>query len=270
MKVTTIARNPKNSPNMTANDAAILKCISDELAAMGVEVTSIEECEEVDDDTDVVCHMTRTAGTLEMLKRAEAKGITVFNSPTAVCSCSRKEFTLALEKAGIPQPGFRIVESGKDLEMLHYPAWIKNATGWSYQEEDVAFATDAEQAKDIFAQMRKRGHDCCIHSCHIIGDLIKFYGIGDGFFHYCYPQNGKFGLEKINGTPKHRPFSEKELKKCATSAANAVGTQIYGGDCIIDDQGRIFVIDFNDFPSFSAIREKAAKEIATLIMKQKK
>lgn len=270
MKVTTIARNPKNSPNMTANDAAILECISNELAAMDVEVIRIEENEEVGDDTDAVCHMTRTASTLEMLKRAEAKGITVFNSPIAVCSCSRKEFTLALEKAGILQPEFRIVENEKDLETLHYPAWIKNATGWSCQKEDVSFAANAEQAEKIFAQMRKRGLYSCIHSRHIIGDLIKFYGIGDGFFHYCYPQNDKFGLEKINGTPKHRPFSEEELKKCATNAAKAIGAQIYGGDCIVDDQGRIFVIDFNDFPSFSAIHEEAAREIATLIMKRQK
>ena len=42
------------------------------------------------------------------------------------------------------------------------------------------------------------------------------------------------------------------------------------GDAIITPQGEIFIIDINDFPSFSAIRDIAAKEIATLIMNKTK
>ena len=48
-------------------------------------------------------------------------------------------------------------------------------------------------------------------------------------------------------------------------AAKTIGLEIYGGDCIVTADGEIFIIDLNDFPSFSAIRAEAAKEIATYI-----
>ena len=41
MKIATIARNATDSPNMTANDAAILECIATELTRRGAEVVSI-------------------------------------------------------------------------------------------------------------------------------------------------------------------------------------------------------------------------------------
>jgi glutathione synthase/RimK-type ligase-like ATP-grasp enzyme len=87
---------------------------------------------------------------------------------------------------------------------------------------------------------------------------------------YCYPGNGKFGKEKINGTPQHYRFDTHILKALAQKAAIAIGLDIYGGDAIITPQGEIFIIDINDFPSFSAIRDIAAKEIATLIMNKTK
>ena len=43
MKIATIARNPQNSPNMAANDAAILSSVAKELTLMGAEVVAIDE-----------------------------------------------------------------------------------------------------------------------------------------------------------------------------------------------------------------------------------
>ncbi|MEG1267292.1 MAG: hypothetical protein RSE19_12525, partial [Myroides sp.] len=45
-----------------------------------------------------------------------------------------------------------------------------------------------------------------------------------------------------------------------------LGIEIYGGDCIIDDQGNARIIDFNDFPSFAPCREIAALYIAKKII----
>ena len=55
-KIATIARSPMDSPNMTANDAAILESITAELAERGVEVVLIGENEEIPHDTKAVCH----------------------------------------------------------------------------------------------------------------------------------------------------------------------------------------------------------------------
>jgi len=44
-----------------------------------------------------------------------------------------------------------------------------------------------------------------------------------------------------------------------------VKIDVYGGDAIIDAEGRISIIDFNDWPSFSRCREEAADAIAKYI-----
>ena len=269
MKIVLIPRDPVHSPNMAANDAAILECIAGELEKHGADVTILKEDCTIDRNTDLVCHMTRTASTLKWLKAAEAKGTIVVNRPEAVEACSRREFMERLKESNVPQPQFRAIAEEEDFDALTYPAWIKRAEGWSCHKNDVSFAKDASEAKEAFRKMQARGITGCIHCCHIAGDLIKFYGVGDRYFHCGYPQaNGKFGLESINGAPQHFEFSKKELHRIATEAAKAVGIEIYGGDCIVDAMGGIHIIDINDFPSFSAVRETAAKEITAYLIKK--
>ena len=40
---------------------------------------------------------------------------------------------------------------------------------------------------------------------------------------------------------------------------------LYGGDAVVSSEGDIRIIDFNDWPSFSACRDDAAKAIAARI-----
>jgi hypothetical protein len=104
---------------------------------------------------------------------------------------------------------------------------------------------------------------------HLIGDLVKFYGVaGTGFFHWFYPNDmnhSKFGLEKINGEAKGLPFNLAYLKEICTKAANVLNVYIYGGDCVVDTNGNIKIIDFNDWPSFAPCRMDAAPYIAQCI-----
>ena len=60
------------------------------------------------------------------------------------------------------------------------------------------------------------------------------------------------------------------MRNIVTSAAKATGVEIFGGDCIVNDRGEIFLIDLNDFPSFTAVRNEAAKEIAKYIVNKSK
>lgn len=269
MKIVTIARNPDNSPNMVANDAAILDCVAKELTSMGAEVVAIDENAEIPEDTDTVCHMSRSPKVLQKLTGAEKKGISVFNTAKAVKNCSRVATMQLLEKNNIPQPFFRIIEQEEDLTELPYPAWIKRGEGWSCHKDDVCFANDISKAKEAIASMRKRGINSFVYTSHSKGDIIKFYGVGDNYFTYSYPDAAKtkFGLEKINGEIKHHPFDADAMRKIVFDAANAVGLSIYGGDCIVNEKGEISIIDLNDFPSFSSVREEAAKEIAKHIIR---
>ena len=269
-KIATIARNPVNSPNMTANDAAILQSIAAELSILGAEVVSIGEDEEIPTDAQAICTMSRTASTIEKLRQAERQGVAVANTATAVENCSRKHFMEILHRNAIPQPKFHIAVCADELQDGCFPCWIKKAEGWSCHPNDVTFAQTIPEAVAAIEQMAARGITEYIQMQHCCGDIIKFYGIGNDFFHYCYPVSGKFGKEEVNGAPRHYSFDTVALKEIAQKAAQAIGVEIYGGDAIITPQGEIFIIDMNDFPSFTLVRDIAAREIAALIMNKTK
>lgn len=266
IKVATIARNPLDSPNMTANDAAILGQIGVLLKKRGAEVVQIKENEDIPQGIGVVCTMSRTASMLQRLKDAEARGTRVINPTIAVERCSRRLFMEILSNSGIPQPKYKVIENSDELLDDCFPCWIKKADGWSNYKEDVTFAHTKDEAIAAIRQMESRGISLFIQMQHCQGDIIKFYGIGKHFFHYCRPTTGKFGHEEFNGTQKNYTFDAEKLRKHAQTAAKAIGLAIYGGDAIITPEGDIFTIDLNDFPSFTAIREEAAEMIVKLIM----
>ena len=270
IKVATIARDPIDSPNMTVNDAAILERVSALLEEQGAEVVSIGDEGEIPSDIQVVCTMSRTAKTLERLKRAEKRGCIIVNPTAAVENCSRKRFMEILNRNDIPQPSYRIIDSTARVEDECYPCWIKKADGWSNHKDDVCYAQSAKEATHAIGQMAQRGINEIILMQHCKGDIVKFYGIAGRLFHYCYPGSGKFGHEEINGSPRHYAFKATALEDIAQRAAHAMGLEIYGGDAIITSQGEIFIIDINDFPSFTLVREAAAAEIAGLIMSKTK
>lgn len=268
MKIVTIARNPDNSPNMVANDAAILECVTKELEATGAEVTAINENDDIPQDTDMVCHMSRHSGVLTKLKVAEERGVFVVNSAVSVENCSRIAAMQLLKRNNIPQPDFRIIEQNEELNELPYPAWIKRGEGWSCHKDDVCYVRDIKEASEAIDGMRRRGISSFVHTSHCNGDIIKFYGVGETYFTYSYPnaEKTKFGLEKINGEIMHHPFNIDTMRNIVFDAAKALGLGIYGGDCIVDKAGNICIIDLNDFPSFSSVRNEAAKEIAKYII----
>ncbi len=267
MKIATIARDISHSPNMAANDAAILGCVAAGLRAKGLQVIEANKAE-LPDGCVAVCHMSRSPELLKILKEAERRGVTVINSPTAVENCSRLKMMHKMKVAGIKQPPYCLIDERTPLESLRYPAWLKRADGWSTHCDDVCFVRNADEAKEAFDNMVGRGITRVVHCGHIAGDIVKFYGVGKGFFRHIYPdpEKSKFGLEKINGAPHRYPFSLDEMKRTVFSAAESIGLEIYGGDCIVCENGAIYIIDMNDFPSFSAIRDEAAGEIAEHII----
>ena len=117
--------------------------------------------------------------------------------------------------------------------------------------------------------MRSRGITDYVVSAHVVGDLVKFYGVGQGdFFRWYYPTDDgqtKFGDEHHNGTAHHYRFQENALQHEVQRLAAAVGVDVYGGDAIIRADGSFCLIDFNDWPSFSRCRDAAADAIVSLV-----
>lgn len=132
---------------------------------------------------------------------------------------------------------------------------------------------DSSSYSDTFGDaLGKRGIPNAVINEHLVGDLVKFYGVADtDFFFHFYPfdiSHSKFGLEEINGAANMYPFSTATLKEACDKAGEVLNVKIYGGDCVVAKDGSFKIIDFNDWPSFAPCREQAAPKIAECIHKQ--
>ena len=115
-----------------------------------------------------------------------------------------------------------------------------------------------------------RGIKRAVINRHLVGDLVKFYGIaGTRFFYHFYPfygHNEKFGLDAVNGMPHMVPYDADALHAMCEKAADLLDVVMYGGDCIISSAGSFSIIDFNDWPSFAPCRKEASVQIARAVI----
>lgn len=260
-RIYAISRAERYSPNSVDKDAAILDSVGRRLAQMGYEiVTADEESVPVDEDAVAYLSMGRSAAALSVLREMEAAGVLVVNSPGAVdLCCNRRRLNDLLLREGVPLPP----DSGS------YGYWLKRGEGTAESAGDVQYAGDRDEARLLRRRMGEAGISDVVVQAHMVGDLVKFYGVrGTGFFRTFYPGDDgqwKFGDECRNGKPKHYAFSMEGLHAVAERAADVTRTDIYGGDCIVGADGSITIIDFNDWPSFSRCREDAAEAMAGLV-----
>ena len=280
MKFLGISRSAIFSPNSENRDQAIFQTVADVLNKEGHIVETMGEDEllhanglNLTEQFDAVFSMARHEEVLRQLSHEEEKSLFVFNSATALLKASRSALTHLFETAGIPiPPSVALPCAEKDLEEIHFPAWLKRGDACAQTANDVYFLQDKEDLKRALEDFATRHISDAIVCEHIEGDLVKFYGVeGTNFFYLYYPtlshNFSKFGLEKINGAPSGFSFDKNQLKVCADQAARLSGIRIYGGDCIVRADGSFLLIDFNDWPSYSACTATAAKAIAEMILK---
>lgn len=256
-----IGRDECFSPNSVDKDAAILDCVSDALRQEGYDIATVSETALGRDAVvEAYVSMGRSARTLDLLGDKEASGAVVMNSAAGVAlCCDRRRLTDVLRRAGVPVPA----ESGR------YGYWLKKARGFTESRYDVQFASDEIELQTVKARMIRHGVDDIMVSAHVVGDLVKFYGVrGSRFFRFYYPGDDgqwKFGDEMRNGRPHYYAFDVRSLHDTVEHAAAVAGVDIYGGDCVIGSNGSFCIIDFNDWPSFSRCREEAAGAIARAV-----
>lgn len=272
MRILGISRGLIYSPNLVGNDAAIFTAVVDELRALGHEVKTIreEKMTEVDyDQFDRVVTMARNGEMMRRLGENETEKFVNSLNGGLICQ-SKAMLALEMERLGIPQPRFQCGH-GNDVYyesepgMALMPVWLKNSDETAVTSDDILFCKTEKEYEKAMLKYRRWGVDTWLLQEHQTGDLVKFYGVeGTVFFHWQYASSGhsKFGLEKINGTPKGYSFDVKLMKAYANQLAKSLDTPIYGGDVVIGKNGEMWFIDFNDFPSFSSCREQAAKAIA--------
>lgn len=271
MRILLIYRAERFSPNSTQRDRAIMDAVADGLAAHPSSPTlvrmreeELEQGAELPQGISLCLHMARSEAVLRRLAGSQKVGISVINGASELLKCSRSHIDSLMRHNNIP------------CAPLYSEAgwWVKRGDMAAQTKDDVRFAATDDELRSITLDFRKRGVTDILTTAHVSGDLVKFYGVRrTGFFRYTYPTDqgwSKFGDEHRNGTARHTPFSEETLAREADRLAFLTGISVYGGDCIVRADGSMAIIDFNDWPSFSAFRHEAAEAIVSLAMENDK
>ncbi|MDR0895509.1 MAG: hypothetical protein LBN06_09480 [Prevotellaceae bacterium] len=276
-----IQRHTLFSPNHVGNDAAIFTLTATCLQALGYTVHTYTEQEFLTNGLQgepVVFTMMRGKAAVNRLKQLEQQGVKAVNSAFGIEGCTREQMTSLLMANHIPHPDSVICTTDRpDAVADAVPfevCWVKRADFHAIHREDVTYVRSRHELTEIIAEYALRGIERVVINEHLVGDLVKFYGVaGTDFFYYFYPQevhHSKFGLEAVNGIPVGIPFEPVQLHKLCTDAAQVLQVEVYGGDCIVSPDGNIRIIDFNDWPSFAPCRREAAQAIAEVVIRKMK
>lgn len=265
------------SPNHIGNDAAIFNAAAEHLRKRGCEVNIYREDKfrEMEISEQIILNMCREQASIAKLQAMEDEGRLVINSGFGIENCTRERMTRILLGNKIPYPDSLIVNTNEnvidDLKNAGFSAcWIKRGDFHAMHKEDVSYCRHPEEAQEVLHEYFYRGIKRAVINRHLVGDLIKFYGVsGQPFFYWFYPfdeGHSKYGHEAINGKSLGLPFDEEKLKSMCQEASDILDVKIYGGDCIVDKDGSIRIIDFNDWPSFAPCRQEAAPYIAKCVL----
>lgn len=279
IKVAGIKRKTKFSPNHIGNDGMIFSLTAECLRNMGYDVVEYTEAEFVlsEEKENYIFNMARDKATIKRLKQFEKEGAVIINPGTGIENCKREAMTRLLLGNDIPYPESLIIDVTGDpteglIEMGADAFWIKRGDSHAIHREDVTYARNIPEVKSILQEFGLRDIPNAVINEHLVGDLVKFYGVADtDFFYWFYPydlSHSKFGLEKINGAAKEFSFDVEVLKKACDKAGEILDVKVYGGDCVVAEDGSFKIIDFNDWPSFAPCRDEAAPKIAECIHKQ--
>lgn len=288
-KLIGVCRGNEFSPNCVDNDAAIMNAVKSQLETLGANVELLCEkdfCKKAHEieaaggnprrhaasDVAAFFSMARSKESLDILGRIEEQGLPVVNSSLGVNRCIRRIMTERFMAGNIACPESRIISrNGEMVTDVKYPCWLKRGDGCAQQKEDTCYVQSPEEAQRCLDDFWKRGVTSVVVNEHLKGDLVKFYGVGNtDFFYWFYPSKcghrSKFGLEVINGEARGIGFDAEALKVEADKAAEMLGVPVYGGDCVVGEDGSVRIIDFNDWPSFAPCRDEAAFYIAMSVL----
>ncbi|MBK5719382.1 hypothetical protein JGH11_00720 [Dysgonomonas sp. Marseille-P4677] len=276
IRIAGVKRNTKYSPNHIGNDGMIFSMTAEYLRNMGYDVSEYTESEFVlsQEKEMYIFNMAREKTTLKRLKECEKDGAIIINPASGIENCTREQMTRLLLDNGVPHPKSIIAEVTDDptdalTSMSTNAFWVKRGDSHTIHREDVTYARNIPEAKSILQEFAFRDIPNAVINEHLVGDLVKFYGVaGTEFFYWFYPYDlslTKFGLEAINGEAKEFSFDINALKEACNKAGDILDVDIYGGDCIIAADGSFKIIDFNDWPSFAPCREQAIPYIAQRI-----
>ena len=271
MRYLGVSRAELYSPNRVSGDTAVFRAVAAELERHGHEVICMNEKEltAIPDGIDGIFHMARSNEALTVLEQAD---VPVTNTVQAVRNCGRARQTALLMDSGLIPDSLICRTGGVPLEWNTYPCWIKRADSHAVDRNDVQFIQDAGECNNAMLGFSERGMKECVLQAHVRGWLVKFYGVRGCGLADCYAASavdGKFGLERYNDQPDQASVDMDALTSAADRASALLDVDVYGGDAVVGEDGKITIIDFNDWPSFRTCTVGAAQKIAQLIMNKR-
>lgn len=260
-----VLREPEFSPGKVEDDAAILLHVASLLRRERYVVDVLDprtrRWPELPRRT-VVLSMAQGEQALEQLQRWERKGLRVINSVNGVRNCHRIRTVPLWQHAGCTSPPAAVVATNARtlpewVQGVAAGVWVKRGDVHAMTAEDVQFAADGKRACEVLERLRLRGIAWAVVQRHVSGRSLKFYGVTDRFF-FLVGASGECSAQV-----------EREVARLARQGAAALGVEIFGGDCVVDDRGRCHLIDLNDWPSYAACRQAAAEAIAAYARTEK-
>lgn len=270
-RVLCIERAERFSAGCEQKDKRLFDLICQALEKRGMRVSAVGEdflSKEELQQADYVVSMARSKAATDMLNEVCQTKIGVINSPEGVRNCSRVRLNTLLQDMGIAIPQFVVVNRGeaasdcvKGLEDCS-SWWVKRADAQTMCAGDVVRARSEKELARHVEEMFARQIDQCLVCEHICGRLVKVYRIAESeFLEYFFPSADKFSdLENISGD--FPDISKEFLKQLSDKVAKALKLEVFGMDLIQTKEGKFYVIDVNDFPSFSDFAPKAADVIS--------
>ena len=261
MRLTGIFRSPLYSPGRHGeNDRLILEETADVLHRSGCEVDLVHESNlaAAPIASETIFSMCQGREANKRLMQLEEDGRLIINRPAAVLGCCRVLLVSAMGSAEGLFPPTAVVSANAyaspppESGPREGPVWVKRAGAHATCREDVVRVETHAEYRNVLLDFARRGIEAAAVQRHVAGTVVKFYGVAGGAFFRCYRE------DDMEVHPEEIVASRSRIE----ALVRRIGLEVYGGDAVIGCDGRIWVIDVNDWPSFACFRTEAALAIA--------
>jgi hypothetical protein len=255
-----IYREVDHSPGRVDDDRAIMHSVGEALASRGFTVELVDADAAFDSRSANIFAMCERGAILDRLSDAQKAGSIVVNSPDAIRNTYRHRMVELFAQHQVSAPVSQIVATSANKSRPAAAVWIKRYDFHATQPSDVIYVASDAGWQEALDRFDRRGIPFIVAQEHVTGDLIKFYGVRSAagttdasWFEWFYHRDkGMLG----------HPFAASCLRQVALRAAAAVGLEIFGGDAVIQPDGKPMIIDINAWPSYARYRDHAAQAIA--------
>ena len=255
-----IYRELDHSPGRVDDDRAIMRSVADALELRGFAVELVDACAALDARCANMFVMCECTEVLDRLADAQNAGSVVVNSPGAIRNTYRHRMVELFAQHHVPAPVSQVVASNVCGSRPATGLWVKRYDFHATQPSDVIYVASDAGWHEALNRFARRGIPFVVAQNHVAGDLVKFYGVRSeiasraaNWFEWFYHRD--------KGMLGHF-FEVSHLREVAFAAAAALGLEIFGGDAVIQENGKAMIIDINAWPSYARYRDHAAQAIA--------